>query len=82
MVNVVLLLQEVLIGFRGHPLSLQRPKGLKEEYFRLAAVHMYAFGTIVTMPVCCPPVRGGKWCAEAWLNPSSDKQETEYVTNA
>lgn len=50
--NVVLLLQEVLIGFRGHPLSLQRPKGLKEEYFRLAAVHMYAFGTIVTMPVC------------------------------
>jgi len=75
--------REVLMGYRGHPLSLQRPKGLKEEYFRLAAVHMYAFGTVVpylcgvTMPVCCPPVRGGKWCAEAWLNPSSDKQETE-----
>lgn len=55
---VVLLLQEVLMGYRGHPLSLQRPKGLKEEYFRLAAVHMYSFGTVVpclcavSMPAC------------------------------
>ena len=74
---VVLPLQEVLMGYRGHPLSLQRPKGLKEEYFRLAAVHVCLWNYCCHGCLSCTSDRGGKWCAEAWLNPSPDKQETE-----